>query len=264
MVDQTGYYDPATGMYYGNNGLSPGVGATLANPTGGGGAAQQPWYNSPIVGQVLNAGLQLYGANQNSQAIKDSQAAQNQAAQQASLAQLAMYEQNRQDAMPWQQLGTAAVNTLGGRYASGEWAGGFNPSTFQTDPGYQFRLSEGQKALERSAAAKGGALSGAQLKGAARYGQDFASNEYTNVFNRYWQDRNNQFNSLSNMAGLGQVASGQLQSAGQNYGNNQANIQLGLGGANANAAIAQGQNRLNMATNIGQGIQDYTAQRRYG
>lgn len=55
---------------------------------------------------------------------------------------------------------------------------------FQNDPGYQFRLEQGQKALERSAAAKGSATGGAAIKAAQRYGQDYASNEYGNVYGR--------------------------------------------------------------------------------
>jgi hypothetical protein len=54
-----------------------------------------------------------------------------------------------------------------------------------TDPGYGFRFAEGMKGLERSAAARGGLLSGATLKGITRYGQDMGSQEYQNAFNRY-------------------------------------------------------------------------------
>lgn len=72
--------------------------------------------------------------------------------------------------------------------------GGFN---FMTDPGYEFRLNEGQRTLERGAAAAGGLLSGGFGRRAIRYGQDYASNEYQNVYNR-----------IANIAGLGQVSSG--------------------------------------------------------
>ena len=65
---------------------------------------------------------------------------------------------------------------------------------WKTDPGYQFRLEQGQMALERSAAAGSGARGGASLKGAIEYGQEFASQEYQNVYNR-----------LGTLAGYGQV-----------------------------------------------------------
>lgn len=111
--------------------------------------------------------------------------------------------------------------------------------TEQNDPGYQFRLQQGQKALENSAAARGGLLSGGTGKALQQFGQDYASNEYGNVYNRalgQFQQRynifqNNQanlFNRLSALAGGGQVAasnlaSGQLQSANQ-IGNTYANM----------------------------------------
>lgn len=54
----------------------------------------------------------------------------------------------------------------------------------QADPGYQFRLSEGLKALDRQAAARGGLISGSALKASQRYGQDMASQEYGQAYNR--------------------------------------------------------------------------------
>jgi hypothetical protein len=86
---------------------------------------------------------------------------------------------------------------------TGEWQGGSgnypvpqeNPYPIETDPGYQFRFNEGMRGLEGSAAARGGLLSGGFGRKAIRYGQDFASNEYTNIYNR-----------VSNIAGLGQVS----------------------------------------------------------
>jgi hypothetical protein len=61
----------------------------------------------------------------------------------------------------------------------------FNAQEMEQDPGYAFRLSEGQKAIERSTAAKSGLQSGAALKAAARYGQEMGSQEYQNAFNRF-------------------------------------------------------------------------------
>ena len=74
---------------------------------------------------------------------------------------------------------------------------------FQADPGYGFRLSEGMKALERSAAARGGLMSGGTGKALQRYGQDLASQEYGNAFQRFQQDR-------AARAGLGQMEYGRF------------------------------------------------------
>ena len=88
---------------------------------------------------------------------------------------------------------------------------------FQTDPGYQFRFEEGQRALDRGAAARGGLLSGGYGRKAMRYGQGFASNEFSNVYNR-----------IANIAGMGQVANQQAGNyammGGQGMGNAAANM----------------------------------------
>jgi len=69
--------------------------------------------------------------------------------------------------------------------------------TWETDPGYLFRLAEGQKVLENSAAARGGLLSGQTGKALQQYGQNFASNEFGNIYDRYnrlWDDYANRIN----------------------------------------------------------------------
>jgi hypothetical protein len=67
-------------------------------------------------------------------------------------------------------------------------------ATEQNDPGYQFRLDQGMKMLDNSAAAKGGLLSGNTLQGRQNYAQNYASNEYGNVYNRAMQEYTNRFN----------------------------------------------------------------------
>lgn len=117
----------------------------------------------------------------------------------------------------------------------------FTLEDYQADPGYQFRLDEGNKGVERSAAARGGQLSGATMKALARFGQNTASGEYQNAYNRYNNDQskvsaeyqnaynrfNNdqstQYNRLSGVAGTGQTQVNQVGIAGQNYANNVGN-----------------------------------------
>lgn len=95
----------------------------------------------------------------------------------------------------------------------------FGMEQFQADPGYAFRLAEGQKALDRQAAARGGLISGGALKAAQRYGQEMGSQEYTNAFNRYQTERNARLNPLQSLAGMAQTSTNQLGAAGQNYAN---------------------------------------------
>jgi hypothetical protein len=116
----------------------------------------------------------------------------------------------------------------------GKYARDFSMADFTADPGYAFRLSEGQKALDRSAAARGGLISGAALKAAGRYGQDMASQEFTNAFNRYQTNRSNQLNPLQSLMGAGQSATNFLNTTGAANAANVGN--LITGGAAAQAA----------------------------
>lgn len=88
----------------------------------------------------------------------------------------------------------------------------------EDDPSYQFRLTEGQKALERSRAAIGGLNSGGTLKALTRYSQDYASTEYQKAFDRFQTERNFRANTLASLVGYGQTAAGQQISAGNTYG----------------------------------------------
>jgi hypothetical protein len=120
--------------------------------------------------------------------------------------------------------------------------GGYN---FMTEPGYQFRFEEGQRALDRGAAARGGLLSGGYGRKAIRYGQGFASNEYANVYNR-----------IANIAGLGQTAGGQ---AGQTalYGAGMMGNAAGNAGfARASGYAAQGDIWGNAISSAGSFAQD--------
>lgn len=155
------------------------------------------------------------------------------------------FESQQNMANPYNQAGLSALSSL----ASGDFA-----NNLSQDPGYQFRLEQGRKALEGSAAARGNLNSGATLKSLERYGQDYASNEYQNAYNRDYQR-------LSQIAGMGYGANNNLMSAAGNYGTNLASLLTGygnavsgnitgLGNANAAAQIAQANRTSNM---IGQG-----------
>jgi hypothetical protein len=144
----------------------------------------------------------------------------------------------------------------------------FGMSDFQADPGYAFRLSEGTKALERSAAARGGLLSGGTGKALQRFGQDLGSQEYTNAFNRYQVNRSNLLQPLQSLAGQGQTTANTIGGYGQtmtgdinaslgNYGANASNALIG--GANARASGYVGQaNALTSA--LGTGLNYYQNQ----
>lgn len=141
----------------------------------------------------------------------------------------------------------------------------FSMQDFEADPGYAFRMSEGMKGLERSAAARGNLLSGATMKGIQRFGQDLGSQEYMNAFNRYQTNRANKLNPLQSLAGVGQTTATNLASQGQQYG--QGASEAAYQGANARASGYVGSanawnQALGGATNaIGQGVGMYNFMR---
>lgn len=76
---------------------------------------------------------------------------------------------------------------------------------FIESPGFQFRLQEGQKALDRSAASRGQLLSGQQIKASQDFGQNLASAEFNSFVDR-----------LASFAGLGQTTGAQIGQFGAN------------------------------------------------
>ena len=186
-------------------------------------------------GAVAGAAIGVVGG---AMASRSAANAQTDAANQANQTQLAMYEQQRADAEPWRQAGMTALGQLGtGTAAGGEFNRNFGMADFQVDPGYQFRQQQGQQALERSAAARGGLLNGGTLKALTRYGQDTASQEYGNAYNRFNNDQSTRFNRLSSLAGIGQTASRDVANMGMSTAGAVAGNQLAAGNARASGYV---------------------------
>jgi hypothetical protein len=115
----------------------------------------------------------------------------------------------------------------------GSLAKPFTGQDMYADPGYAFRLSEGVKALDRSAAARGGLLGGNQMRGLTEYGQNYASGEYMNAFNRYQAERQARLNPLQSLAGQAQTSANTLTSAAGNLGNALGENAMNLGNIRA-------------------------------
>jgi hypothetical protein len=136
-----------------------------------------------------------------------------------------------------QQFGSnaEAQNYLASQYqdfnaeATAAPTGGTPYGGFKATPGYDFRVAEGQKAIERSAAARGGLNSGATLKSLQRYGQDIGSAEYGTFMNR-----------LAAQAGMGQTQANSMAGLGQNFANSGSNTLMAAGQAKASGYVNQG------------------------
>lgn len=204
-----------------------------------------------IVGSIIGAGASLLGGYMASNAASRAADAQAGAANRAAKLQREMWLKNLELNAPFREAGLKAQNRLldylglsdnTGAAGYGSAMQPFTMANFEADPGYKFRLSEGLKALDANAAARGGLISGNALKAAQGYGQNLASEEYQNAFNRYYKEREAKLNPLQSLLGQGQTTSQALGTAGQTYATNAGqDIQAGgaarasgyLGGANA-------------------------------
>lgn len=120
----------------------------------------------------------------------------------------------------------------------------FSMQDMQNDPvyqsGLQFGLDEGMKGIDRQNAASGSLLSGAALKAAIQYGNDYASTKGNESFNRWNVQGTNKYNRLASIANIGQTAANQTSAAALQTGNALAQNQIGVGNARGASAIAQG------------------------
>jgi hypothetical protein len=192
------------------------------------------------------AGSAVVGAYSSRKASK----AQERAAAQGAAAEERMFNRQVELQEPFRQAGVNALPELieASRYTP------FDMEQFQQDPGYAFRMREGLKALDRTAAARGGLLSGAQLRGVTRYGQELGSQEFTNAFNRYQAERQARLNPLQSLTGMGQSTATTLANQAGQYGQSMANSAAQMGNIRASGYMGQA-NALNAA--LGQGLNYY-------
>lgn len=140
------------------------------------------------------------------------------------------------------QLPGGVTQQIGYPTAQPTQAQPFDPfEDFYASPDYKFRLQEGMKAIERSAAARGGLRSGATMKAIGNYSQGVAAGEWGNYVNR-----------LSALAGIGQQATQDTAQLGQNYADNMTNIYGNAGNARASAYA-------NTGSAINQGVTNVAA-----
>jgi hypothetical protein len=203
----------------------------------------------PWIIAAATVGSALIGGSASRSAARS----QERAADRSTEAQERMFERQVALQEPFRQAGVNALPELveASRYTP------FGMEQFQQDPGYGFRMREGLRALENTAAARGGLLSGNQMRGITRFGQELGSQEFTNAFNRYQAERAARLNPLQSLAGMGQTTAtnvaGQAGQLGQNIG---ANI-IGAGNARASGYMGTA-NAISNA--LGQGLNYYQGQ----
>jgi Sec-independent protein translocase protein TatA len=193
---------------------------------------------------IIPAAVSLFGASKQAGAAKDAAAATAAATDQATQLQREMYQQTREDQAPYRTAGYNALAEMQRTAGNVPGAFKFGAGDYQADPGYAFRLSEGQKALDRQAAARGGLISGGALKAAQRYGQEMGSQEFGNAYNRALTgyntgvaSENQLYNRQAALSGIGQTATNLVGQAGQNYGTSVGNALINQGANAGNARM---------------------------
>ena len=221
---------------------------------------------------AISGGVAAYGAYQQSQASKKAATQQQQAAERALALQKSQYDAAQSQLAPYTGVGAEAVGKLRTmadnpptlelpefRYQE---FGAPSQADMVADPAYQLRQREDQRAIQQSAAARGGGLSGNTLTALSDRSQALASEEYANTYNRalashqqnasqaYQQylSRYNQatgqyqagqepWNRWSRLLDFGAGATDRNINVGQNYANQAGGLYTDIGNAQAGATM---------------------------
>lgn len=191
-------------------------------------------FRADPVTAIVGLGSAAIGAN----ATKSAASKQAKSAKDANALQLQMYEQTREDQAPWRAAGQESLNKLMALLNDGSLTSKF-AGNVELEPGYQFGMKEGMKAIDNSASARGG-IGGAALKAGTRYAQDYAGTKYGQAFDRWRAEQGDIYNRLAGIAGIGQQANAIGATAGSNYANQVGANMMDAANAQAASRVAQG------------------------
>ncbi len=199
------------------------------------------WIATAVIGAgILGAGASIYEANK-------AASAQTNAANTATAAAQQAFNTTNTNLAPYRDIGNTAATQLTSRLSDLTSPITMDQATLEKTPGYQFNLTQGQRGVTNSAAARGLGTSGAALKGAATFATGLADSTYQNQFNNANTNQTNAFNRLSTLVNTGEnaaagtgaaasTAAGQIGSAAGYAGNAQAAAANTTGSAISNAA----------------------------
>lgn len=190
-----------------------------------------------IGGAVIGAGASMYAGSK-----------QAGAANSATASQQGMYDQTVANEAPYRAIGVGAAGKLSDLLGTSGNTGATGYGSLTTpftakdylsnqDPGYQFQLDQGTKALQNSQAAGGGVLSGAALKDLISFNQGTAATGYQNAWNRWNTQQGNTYSRLGSLAQLGESAASNQASGASTFAGGISNTITGAGNANAAGAV---------------------------
>jgi hypothetical protein len=186
---------------------------------------------------AIGAGAGLVGSSMQARAARKAADTQAAAADRAMAQEMAMYEQSREDLAPYREQGYTALKDIEGLKPLFTAQFGPDQMAQYLDPSMEFRRRLGEQTTARMLNVGGGAISGNTLRGLEQFGQDFASTEYGNAFNRFQNERTNIYNTLANIAGMGQQSVNTGVQAGQNLAAQQTGLITGQAAAQAAGGV---------------------------
>jgi hypothetical protein len=194
-----------------------------------------------LTAAVIVGGSALASGYMGAKAAKDAAGMQVAGMDRAAAAQQAQFERTREDYAPYRELGYTALKDI--EALKPLLTAQFGPEQFEQylDPSMDFRRRLGEQTTARALNVGGGFLSGNTLRGLTDYGQNLASTEYANAFNRFQTDRGNIYNTLGNIAGMGMGATNQGAQYGQAAAQNIGTLAVGSAQAQASGTIGQAQ-----------------------
>lgn len=203
------------------------------------------WVATAVIGSaVIGAGAQIYASGEAGDAQRD-------AANRGIDAQQQMYQQTRSDLTPYRKAGEENLKELNARMPELTAPIELTQEWLESTPGYQFTKTQGLKAVQNSAAARGLGVSGAALKGAASFATGLADNTYKTQFDVARANKTDAYSRLKGLVDTGQSAAAQTGNVGAGAANAISNLSVGAGNASAAQYNATGGAIANAANNIG-------------
>lgn len=207
------------------------------------------WVATAIIGAgVIGAGASIYSSGKAADAQKE-------ATQTAANTQLGMYEKTRGDLAPYRDIGARAGTELESRLpfltSPIDVTAELNNPDSVARHAYDFSMTQGLKATQNGAAARGLGVSGAALKGAAAFSTGLTDNTYKTLYDMENTNRTNAFNRLKALVDTGNNAAAGTGAAGSIAANGAASAQIGGGNAEAASYNQSGAAINKIANNVG-------------
>ena len=186
---------------------------------------------------AIGAGAGLVGSSMQARAARKAADTQAASADRSMAQEREMYDISREDLAPYRETGYTALKDITQRMPLFTSQFGEDQMAQYLDPSMEFRRKLGEQTTARMLNVGGGAISGNTLRGLEDYGQNLASTEYGNAFNRFQNERTNIYNTLANIAGMGQGAVNTGVTAGQNFAGQQTALLTGQAAAQAAGGV---------------------------